>query len=126
MTFTASEVRTYYAARLPHLKQTSHREWRCPCPIHSGTRDSFAINAETGLATCHSECGRGFDMISLEQELTGLDFVRAKERVFELVGRPKVPWEERNVEAIYDYCDAKGTLAISNAIHKIVIIQRMR
>jgi replicative DNA helicase len=95
---------------LPHLKLTTQREWRCPCPIHSGKRDSFAINSETGLAQCHSTCGRGWDMIALEQELSGLDFLRAKERVFELVGRPKVPWEERNVESIYDYTDAKGHL----------------
>lgn len=110
MIFTPSEVRSYYAARLPHLKITSNREWRSPCPIHQGTRDSFAINAETGLAQCHSQCGRGWDMISFEQEISGLDFPRAKDRVFELVGRPKVPWEERNVEAIYDYTDADGAV----------------
>jgi replicative DNA helicase len=49
-------------------------------------------------------------MIALEQELSGLDFPRAKEAVFEIVGRPKVPWEERNVEAIYDYTDENGKL----------------
>ena len=110
MIFTPSEVRSYYAARLPHLKITSNREWRSPCPVHQGTRDSFAINSETGLAQCHSQCGRGWDMISFEQEISGLDFPRAKDRVFELVGRPKVPWEERNVEAIYDYTDAEGAV----------------
>jgi KaiC/GvpD/RAD55 family RecA-like ATPase len=49
-------------------------------------------------------------MISFEQEISGLDFPKAKDRVYELVGRPKVPWEERNVEAIYDYTDANGTV----------------
>jgi hypothetical protein len=43
-------------------------------------------------------------------KLAHLDFPRAKERVFELVGRPLVPWEERNVEAIYDYTDERGNL----------------
>ena len=108
MTFNPSEVRTYYAARIPHLKLTSQREWRCACPIHHGTRDSFAINSENGFARCFSTCGRGWDMISLEQELTGLDFGRAKDRVYETVGRPKVAWEERDFEALYDYTDADG------------------
>lgn len=110
MTFTSSEVRSYYSSRLSSLKITNHREWRGPCPIHSGKDPNFAVNAETGLAQCHSQCGRGWDMISLEQELTGSDFPRAKDRVFELVGRPKVPWEERNVESIYDYTDENGKL----------------
>jgi replicative DNA helicase len=110
MTFTQHEVRTYYAGRFPHLKQTSQREWRMACPVHSGKDLNFAINSETGLSQCHSQCGRGWDMISLEQELTGLDFPRAKEKVFESVGRPLVPWEERNVEAIYDYTDEQGKL----------------
>jgi KaiC/GvpD/RAD55 family RecA-like ATPase len=68
------------------------------------------VNAETGLAQCHSQCGRGFDIVALEMEIAGLDFARAKERVFDLVGRPRVPWEERNVEALYDYTDATGKL----------------
>jgi replicative DNA helicase len=110
VTFSASEVRSFYASRLPSLKITNQREWRGPCPIHNGKDPNFAVNAETGLAQCHSQCGRGWDLISLEQELSGLDFPKAKDRVFELVGRPKVPWEERNVEAIYDYTDESGRL----------------
>lgn len=110
MIFTPSEVRAYYAARVPSLKITSHREWRGPCPVHSGKDPNFAVNAETGLAQCHSQCGRGWDPISLEMELAGLDFPRAKERVFDLVGRPRIPWEERDVEAIYDYTDEQGKL----------------
>ena len=111
MTFSPSEVRIYYTARVPSLKITSQREWRGPCPVHSGKDPNFAVNAETGLAQCHSQCGgRGWDIVSLEQELSGLDFVRAKERVFDLVGRPRVPWEERNTEALYDYVDATGKL----------------
>lgn len=110
MTFTQSEVRTFYAARVPGLKLTNQREWRGPCPIHSGKDPNFGVNSETGLATCHSQCGRGWDLISLEQELFGLEFPKAKERVYELIGRPNVPWEERNVEAVYDYTDASGNL----------------
>jgi KaiC/GvpD/RAD55 family RecA-like ATPase len=112
MIFTPSEVRAYYAVRVPSLKITNHREWRGPCPVHSGKDPNFAVNAETGLAQCHSQCRRGWDVISLEMELSGLDFPRAKERVFELVGRPRVPWEERDVEAIYDYADESGKLLL--------------
>ncbi len=110
MTFTPSEVRAYYASRVPSLKITNQREWRGPCPVHTGTDPNFGVNSETGLAQCHSKCGRGWDVISLEMEMSGIDFARAKERVFSLVGRPNVPWEERNVEAVYDYQDENGKL----------------
>jgi replicative DNA helicase len=110
MTFSPSEVHAYFSSRLPSLRITSAKEWRGPCPIHQGKDPNFAVNAEAGLAQCHSRCGRGWDMISLEQELSGLDFAKAKDRVFEMVGRPKVPWEERNVVAIYDYTDGNGKL----------------
>jgi DNA primase len=110
MNFTSAEIRTYYAVRVPSVKITSFREWRGPCPVHQGKDPNFSVNAETGLAQCHSQCGRGWDMISLEMELSGLDFSKAKDRVFEIIGRPRVPWEERDVEAIYDYTDADGKL----------------
>jgi replicative DNA helicase len=110
MNFTPSEVRAYYVARVPSLKITSFREWRGPCPVHNGKDPNFSVNAETGLAQCHSQCGRGWDLVSLEMELSGLDFPRAKDRVFELIGRPRVPWEERNLEVSYDYTDENGKL----------------
>lgn len=110
MTFSPSEVRSYWISRIPRLNASTHREWRCPCPIHQGTNPNFAINSETGLAQCHSTCGRGWDMISYEMEISGLDFPKAKERVFDVVGRANVPWDERNVEAKYDYTDESGKL----------------
>jgi replicative DNA helicase len=110
MTFTPSQVRAYYAYRFQHLKLTNQREWRMPCPVHQGKDSNFAINSETGLAQCHSRCGRGWDILSLEQELSGLDFPRTKDKVFEVMGLPKVPWDERNVEAIYDYTDESGKI----------------
>jgi DNA primase len=82
------------------LKITSQCERRRPCPVHSGKDPNFAVNAETGLAQCHSQCGRGWDLVPLEMEIVGLDFARAKEHVFDLVGSPRVPWEEGNVEAL--------------------------
>jgi KaiC/GvpD/RAD55 family RecA-like ATPase len=110
MNFTPSEVRNYYECRVPAVKIASHREWRGPCPVHGGKDPNFSVNAETGLAQCHSQCGRGWDLLSLEMELFGLDFARAKERVFAQIGRPNVPWEERNLEATYDYTDENGNL----------------
>jgi replicative DNA helicase len=109
MIFTPAEVRAYYE-RFPSLKINNQREWRGPCPVHQGDDPNFSVNAETGLAQCYSQCGRGWDPISLEMELSGDDFPHAKARVFEIVGRPDVPWEERNVEAIYDYTDAENKL----------------
>lgn len=108
MTFSQSEIIAYYQTRVPALSISGKREARCPCPVHNGKDLNFAVNAESGLSQCHSQCGRGWDVISLEMELSGLDFRKAKEKVYEIVGRPKVPWEERDVEAVYDYCDVAG------------------
>jgi replicative DNA helicase len=110
MIFTPAEVRAYYTARVRDLRINHQREWRSPCPVHQGHRDSFSVNSETGLATCHSQCGRGWDMISLEMELTRADFPKAKAEVFRIVGRPEIPWDERDVEATYDYRDELGEL----------------
>ena len=110
MTFTPNEVQAYYSARVPGVRISNQREWRGPCPVHQGKRDSFAVNAETGLAQCHSQCGRGWDIISLEMELSAVDFPKAKATVFRIIGRPDVPWEERNIEAVYDYVDQHGKL----------------
>jgi DNA primase len=109
MNFTLSEVRAYYASRVPELKQCG-RELRGPCPVHRGKDPNFSVNPETGFAHCHSQCNRGWDLISLEMELAGIGFPQAKERVFDLVGRPRVPWEDRNIEATYDYVDSSGKL----------------
>jgi hypothetical protein len=84
--FNASEVARYFQVRLPDLPQHGS-EWRFPCPIHKGKNKNFGVNAETGQSICYSDCGRGWDILSLEQELTGADFTRAKAEVFQIVGR---------------------------------------
>lgn len=81
-----SEVSAYYAARLPHLKQRGP-EWRGSCSIHRGKDPNFSVNAETGMAHCHSACDKGWDILGLEQELTGADFKSALAEVERLVGR---------------------------------------
>lgn len=108
--FTESEIRTYYTSRIPDLKWLGRREIRCGCPVHQGTDPNFSINTVTGMALCHSQCGRGWDMIGLEQELLGCDFPTAKTEVYKIVGRPEPSWEERNFKATYDYCDEHGEI----------------
>jgi hypothetical protein len=85
--FTSGEVDTYYAARVPDLKQGRAAERRGPCPIHNGKNDSFAVDRETGRWFCHSKCGRGGDILDLEAALNGGDFPTRKAEVLRLVGR---------------------------------------
>jgi hypothetical protein len=87
ITFTSGEVSTYYAARVPHLKQRRAAEWRGACPIHHGKNDSFAVEPDTGRWFCHSTCGRGGDLLELEAALSGGNFPTRKAEVFRLVGR---------------------------------------
>ena len=87
--FSPEEVRAYYAARVPGLKP-SGGELRGPCPIHKGTRASFAVNPHNGQAYCHSQCARGWDIVGLERELSGATFNEAKNAVFRIVGQPRI------------------------------------
>jgi len=64
------EIAKYYRVRAPKVRQGRGKEWRGPCPIHRGTRDSFAVNSQNGLWTCHSACGRGGSICDLEMELS--------------------------------------------------------
>jgi putative DNA primase/helicase len=100
------EIRNYYKTRVPRLKLTETREWRGPCPIHSGQRDSFAVNNETGACFCHSKCKRGWSIFELETELTGVNGKAAYAEVMKIVGRPE---PRREVKA-YDYTDEHGRL----------------
>lgn len=114
MEFSSHEVQAYVSSRVPGMKPTG-RELRGPCPVHKGKNPSFAMDRETGFATCHSKCGRSWDLISLEESLTGKQFAAAKESVFELVGRPKVAWEDRDVIATFDYQDEAG-----NVVYQVI------
>ena len=107
--FTPPDVATYYRARLPKLNQRG-AAWRCPCPIHNGKRDSFAVDPKTGRAICHSGCGQGWDIIGFEQALSGSDFGTAKEAVFRAIGREIETRGGQKVVAEYPYTDAAGTL----------------
>ena len=83
ITFTPAEVSTYYAARLPALKQ-SGAEWRGQCPVDRGWNDQFAANQETGNWSCPPRNG---GILDLEMALSGGDFATVKADVFRLVGR---------------------------------------
>src|ERR1035438_5073071 len=117
--FTPVEVAEYYRVRLSKLNQRG-AEWRCPCPIHKGTRDSFAVDPESGRWNCHSTCGRGGDILALEQELFTPDFKAAKAEAFRIVGRPESPngssangrrgSARGRIAATYDYTDEDGRL----------------
>jgi KaiC/GvpD/RAD55 family RecA-like ATPase len=109
--FGIFEIARYYAVRIPKLKQRG-REWRSPCPVHNGKDDNFSVNPETGQAHCHSVCGKGWDIIGLEQALTGCDFQHAKEQVFEIVGKTEVPVRQKRGTMVcaYNYHDKDGKL----------------
>ena len=57
-------------------------------PDPSGKDPNFAAKLETGEWYCHSQCGRGGDILDLEQELSGADFRAAHAEVLRIVGRP--------------------------------------
>lgn len=106
ITSTAGEVSTYYAARVPHLKQRRAAEWRGACPIHHGKNDNFAVDPATGRWFCHSNCGRGGDLVELEKTLTSAGSKTAKAEVLRIVGRSDVlPGRCAHFAATYDYRD---------------------
>ncbi len=105
--FTSSEVASYYRTRFPDLKQAGP-EWRGPCPVHQGDDANFAVNPENGLAYCHSQCGRGWSILQLEQEVSGRPWKECRQEINSIVGRPiRGPAKLREI-ATYDYTGATG------------------
>lgn len=129
------DLMPYYMDRVPKLRQRGD-EWRAPCPIHNGERESFSVDPETGKWRCFSDCDEGGDAIRLEERLTGRKFVEAKKVVEEFLGMsldavvggsssprpratspsaPKKPEDKGpatfgRLVKTYDYLDAEGTL----------------
>ncbi|MBI4910804.1 MAG: AAA family ATPase [Acidobacteria bacterium] len=91
ITFSSSEVATYYKARVPQFQQREASQWRGACPIHNGKHHSFAVEPTTGRWFCHSACGRGGDILALEAELSGGNFTACKAEVFRIIGRDDSP-----------------------------------
>lgn len=89
--FTPDEVSKYFNTRVPDLNRGNPLQWRHKtCPACRSATDDFTVNPQTGLSFCFS-CGCARDIVSLEQELAGVDFETAKAEVFRLVGRPAEP-----------------------------------
>lgn len=109
MTFSASDAALYWRTRYPKLPQRGS-EWRGPCPLHQGQRDSFAVDARTGTWYCHSACSRGGTLIDYERALTGAAFKEAVAEVERIVGRVPVNGTEKRIVAEYCYQDEKGAL----------------
>jgi len=103
---SASDVERHVRVRIPKAKRQG-AEWRAPCPIHKGQRDSFAVSVETGEWYCHSRCGRGGSLFDLEMELTGCDYRTAVERI---TGREPGNGGGQRIVATYDYTDEQGNL----------------
>ena len=113
---SAVELFSYYRTRVPGLKMQG-REWRGPCPIHEGKRDSFSVSAETGLWRCFSECADGGSIFDLEMKLAGRPFPEARTEVERIVGRVSLPANnssraamKRRIVGTCDYTDESGTL----------------
>ena len=108
--FTPSEIARYYESRAPRIEQTGS-EWRGPCPLHNSTRDSFAVNPQTGEWYCHSDCLRGGSMIGFEMELSGKSFAEAGAEVRAICGRAE-PRPRGAIVTCYDYADEDGNLPL--------------
>jgi DNA primase len=61
------------------------RRWVGLCPFHSEKTPSFGISPEQGLYYCHG-CGKGGDAFRFIQEIEGLDFPEAAERLAAMAG----------------------------------------
>ena len=107
LVFTPGEIAAYCRARLPKIRQRG-TEWRGPCPVHKGERDSFAVNSKTGLIHCH-RCKRGWNLVTLEMDLTGADFKEAKTQVCRIAGRIEAGSGKRII-ATYKYAGPDGKL----------------
>jgi putative DNA primase/helicase len=104
-------------------------ELRGPCPVHNGQRDSFAVNPESGLWHCFSECGDvGGDVFEFLKRKEGLDFPEALAAVAAWAGvaesarpspgaagrtgdrRSAGPPSRLDIAQAYDYTDEAGKL----------------
>ena len=110
--FTPWEIELYARHRRFGLKRTGN-ELRGPCPIHRGNGPNFALNRETGVWYCHSQCGRGGSLIDLEMLTQEMDFLPARASLFGIIGRPKPNGEANDLNDLletYDYVDESGVL----------------
>lgn len=91
--YSHTEIAGFYRTHVPGLNMNGGEEWRGPCPIHQGTRDSFAVHAASGRWHCHSQCGRGGTLRQLAIALG--------------VTPPAAP-DLRQIETVYEYTGTDG------------------
>jgi len=107
--FNPTEISAYYRERAPKVAQTGS-EWRGPCPIHDGDDDNFTVNPNTGMAYCHSQCGKGWSLMQFENAVSGKSWKECRRDINAIVGRQNhEPAKWREV-AHYDYTDAEGQM----------------
>lgn len=110
--FNPAQIREYYKANVPGLVEHGN-QFRAKCPLHNGERDSLSINADTGLWTCHSECGSG-NIFQFEAKIRGISVVDAITSVQDWLGvtPEKTQKKEHKWQMVcsYPYTDRDGKL----------------
>ncbi len=119
-TFTLEGISAYYAFRVPKLHQANSVEWCGPCPIHDGKDNNFKVKPNTGVWFCHSDCGKGGNILKLEQELSGADFPTCRAAAFQIIAdvlagtaasqpaKTDFPFHQRTEVERYAYEDIDG------------------
>lgn len=96
-------------------------ELRGPCPLHGGQGQNFAVNPETGLWHCFTQCQGGGDVFDFLMRKEGSDFPEALAAASAWSGSSAgVPAASsvsasqkpgpRRIAETYDYTDEAGTL----------------
>ena len=102
-------ITDFYLRFIPSLKVKSGSESTGKCIFHDDKRDSFSVNLDSGLWTCHAGCGGGsvFDFYS---QLNGTTFAEAVSLLAEENGVHAEPTKKPVIVATYDYTNESGEL----------------
>jgi len=55
--------------------------------VHDGEGPNFTVDPKNGLSHCHSQCGQGWNILSLEAALSGKSTKEALADVLQIIGR---------------------------------------
>jgi hypothetical protein len=110
--FSPAEHRRYAELRFPGHRFNGHRaQVYVPCPFHNDAKPSLSFNFDQGTWYCHAGCGSG-GILAFEEKFSHCDHETARANVSELLGRTLGACERRVPEAIYEYPNAIGRLAL--------------
>jgi hypothetical protein len=99
------EARDFYT-QLLDLKPNGHAQRTARCPFHTDNRASLSVNLDTGLWTCHAQCGSG-NRAQFEARMNEVAVPVPTVSVSE----PKVQVAvRRTAEAVYEYCNDSGAV----------------